>query len=248
MPIRARPAVPDGRAGRQEWKSAAPVLRQGDPEQAGATMVTISDDEFETLLRTIAAGDFADALTMVAGNPDLAGFAAREGATRTSAAPHFLEGVGHYVYAGDTALHIAAAAHAGELARRFVELGADVRARNRHGAEPLHYASDGAPGSPGWDPDAQAATINCLIEAGADPNAADRRGVAPLHRAVRARSAAAVQALLEGGADPRRRNRSGSTPMVLARWTTGRSGSGLAEAKAQLPEIVRLLKEYGAEE
>ena len=210
-------------------------------------MVTIPGDEFLALLRAIDAGDFAGARAMAADDPDLVRHAAQEGATRASAAPHFLDGMRQYVYAGDTALHIAAAAHAADLARHFLGLGADVRARNRHGAEPLHYAADGAPGLPGWDPGAQAATILCLIAAGADPNAADRRGVAALHRAVRTRSAAAVGALLEAGADPRQRNRSGSTPMVLARWTTGRSGSGQLEARAQLPEIVRLLERYGAE-
>jgi len=209
-------------------------------------MATAPGDDFETLLRTIAAGDSAGARALVAADPDLVRRAAAEGATRQSATPYFLDDVRHHVYAGDTALHIAAAAHAADLARRFLDLGADVRARNRHGAEPLHYAADGAPGLPGWDPDAQAATIACLIAAGADPNVADRRGVTPLHRAVRTRCAAAVRALLEGGADPQRRNCSGSTPMVLARWTTGRSGSGLEEAKAELPEIVRLLELHGA--
>ena len=43
-------------------------------------------------------------------------------------------------------------------------------ARNRRGAEPLHYAVDGVPGSRSWDPAAQAATVASLIDAGADPN------------------------------------------------------------------------------
>ena len=205
-----------------------------------------SDAAFEALLRTIAAGETEQARRLVAADPALARRAAREGATRTSAARHFLEGVRHHVYAGDTALHIAAAGHCPELVRQLLVLGADPRARNRHGAEPLHYAADGAPGLPGWDPSGQAGTIACLIEAGADPDAADRRGVTPLHRAVRTRAAAAVAALLDGGADPRRANGNGSTPLLLAARTTGRSGSGLAAAKAQLPEIVRLLESHGA--
>lgn len=206
----------------------------------------MANPDFEALLRAIADGDSERAFGLAGHNPELVRIAARDGATRQSATPHFLDGVRHYVYAGDTALHIAAAAHREDLARRFVDMGADSRARNRHGAEPLHYAADGAPGLPEWDPGAQAATIACLIEGGADPNAADRRGVTPLHRAVRTRCAAAVAALLEGGADPRRRNGSGSTPMSLTAWTTGRSGSGVAEARAQLPAIVALLEQYGA--
>ena len=125
-------------------------------------------------------------------------------------------------------------------------MGGDVRARNRRGAEPLHYAADGAPGSRAWNPPAQAATIASLIQAGADPNTVDRSGVTPLHRAVRTRCAAAVRALLDGGADVRRRNKSGSTPLQLATWNTGRGGSGSAESKAQQQEIARLLEQRGA--
>ncbi len=51
------------------------------------------------------------------------------------------------VYAGDTALHGAAFAYDAVLARRLVDTGADVRARNRRGGEPLHAAAIGVPGS-----------------------------------------------------------------------------------------------------
>jgi ankyrin repeat protein len=130
----------------------------------------------------------------------------------------------------------------------LVAAGADPSARNRRGAQPLHYAADGHPGSPNWNPERQAATVALLIEAGADPNATDASGVMPLHRAVRTRCAAAVGALLNGGADPGARNRRGSTPMQLATRTTGRGGSGSPESKAQQEEIVRLLERQGAPE
>ena len=64
---------------------------------------------------------------------------------------------------------------------------ADVRARNRFGDEPLHAAAVGRPGDPGWNPDAQTATIALLVESGADPNGVNKRGVGPLHIAVRTR-------------------------------------------------------------
>jgi len=147
------------------------------------------------------------------------------------------------VYAGDTALHIAAAAHRVELVRTLIAAGADVRARNRRVAEPLHHAADGTPGSPAWKPSAQAATIALLIKAGADPNALDKSGVAPLHRAVRTRCAAAVRALLDGGAHVRLAHKNGSTPIHLATRTTGRGGSGSAAAKEQQAEIIRVLKQ-----
>ena len=154
------------------------------------------------------------------------------GATRQESTDYFLVEIAHYVYAGDTALHVAAAGNQPDMARALVAAGADVRAKNRRGAQPLHYAADSHPGAAGWDPDAQAATIAYLIEAGADPNAVDNSGVAPLHRAVRTRGAAAVNALLHGGANPRRPNRNGSTPVTLATQNTGRGGSGTPQAKA----------------
>jgi ankyrin repeat protein len=88
--------------------------------------------------------------------------------------------------------------------QKLIATGANVRARRRRGAEPLHYAVDGMPGSLKWSPPAQAATVTRLIEAGADPNATNKSGVTPLHRAVRTRCSAAVKALLEGGADEAR--------------------------------------------
>jgi hypothetical protein len=180
--------------------------------------------------------------------------------TRASAAPavadpkllavvrggeHFRTDIGHQVYVGDTPLHLAAATHKPTLISKLLREGADVRARNRRGAEPLHYAVDGGPGSPRWDPIAQRESIAVLLTAGADPNALDKNGTSPLHRAVRNRCADAVAALLEGGADPRLHNGSGSTPMDLTQWTTGRGGSGSATAKAQRDQIVQLLIDHG---
>src|SRR5207247_7694668 len=60
---------------------------------------------------------------------------------------YFLDEIGHYVYGGDTALHVAAAAYRHDIARRLIAAGANLRARNRRGAEPLHYAVDGMPRS-----------------------------------------------------------------------------------------------------
>jgi ankyrin repeat protein len=168
--------------------------------------------------------------------------AAGVGATRQQAGAFFFTDIAHYMYAGDTALHLAAAAFRRQVAALLVARGARCRAKNRRGAEPLHYAAD----ANRWDPLAQAETIDYLIAAGADPDAPDRSGVSPLHRAVRTRSFAAVRALVEGGADPRRPNQAGSTPLHLAVQTTGRGGSGSPEARAQQAAIVRLLLERGA--
>lgn len=149
----------------------------------------------------------------------------------------------HHVYAGDTPLHGAAARHDPALVRTLLAAGADVNARNRRGAQPLHYAVDAMPGSRCWDPVAQRETVALLLAARADPNAIDKNGTSPLHRAVRNRCAAAVEELLAGGADPQLKNGRGSTAIDLTKWTTGRSGSGSPAAKKQLDEIKRLLAE-----
>jgi ankyrin repeat protein len=198
------------------------------------------------LTRSIAAGDVVGAAQLLAASPSLANAQLKHGASRQESTDYFLVEIQHYVYAGDTALHVAAASYQPEIARALVAGGADVGTRNRRGAQPLHYAADGGPGAANWNPDAQAATIAYLIEAGADPNAVDSSGVAPLHRGVRTRCAAAVSALLDAGADPRRPNRNGSTPLQLATQNTGRGGTGTPESKAQQSDIVRLLGLYGA--
>ena len=175
-------------------------------------------------------------------NPALVTTAASAGATRQEAASCFFKQISHYLYAGDTALHMAAAAFSRPMAELLVSCGADCRAKNRRGAEPLHYAAD----ANRWKPEAQAEVIEYLVSIGADPNAIDKSGVAPLHRAVRTRSLAAVSALLDGGANPRQHNKSGSTPLHLAVQNTGRGGSGSDEAHRQQAEIIKLLLERGA--
>jgi len=196
--------------------------------------------------RLIAVHDLAGVGRLLDASPDLAGAAIRTGASREDADTFFVSEIRHYVYAGDTALHIAAAAHERVVAEQLIANGAGARVRNRRGAEPLHDAADGSPGAPHWNPEAQRATIEYLIGEGADPNAFDNSGVAALHRAVRTRSAGAVVALLEGGADVRLQNKRGSTPLHLAVQNTGRSDSGSAAAKDQQLQIISVLLRHGA--
>jgi hypothetical protein len=205
------------------------------------------DADLWLLFRAIATGDSATASRLLADSPRLARDASPVGATRSSSTPYYIREIEHYVYAGDTALHVAAAAYRADLAEELVGLDADVSARNRRGAQAIHYAADGQPASEAWDPKAQAAIVAYLLRAGADPNAVDKSGVTPLHRAVRTRCASAVRVLLANGADPRRTNGSGSTPLQLAVHNTGRGGSGTAAAARQQREIIRLLTERGAQ-
>ncbi|TDP92805.1 ankyrin repeat domain-containing protein [Labedaea rhizosphaerae] len=153
----------------------------------------------------------------------------------------FLDALRAQVYEGDTALHAAAFAYDVESARVLLANGADVRARNRRGGEPLHAAAAGDPGSARWNPRRQRAVIEYLVEAGADPDATALGGVTALHRAVRNRCSAAVDALLRAGADPSLTNDNGSRPADLAHWTTGRGGVGGQAAKTEQLVIIDLL-------
>ncbi len=204
------------------------------------------DGALLAVFRAISSGDRGSVGRRVGEEPGLAKAAIRTGATRQDPDTHFLRSIHHYVYAGDTALHVASAAHDRALAELFVAHGADVHARNRRGAEPLHYAADGRTGAADWDRDGQKFVITYLIEVGADPDAMDKSGVAPMHRAVRTRSSDAVRALIEGGANPRLRNKSGSTPLHLAVQNTGKGNSGSDVAREEQRKIIALLLEHGA--
>ena len=192
--------------------------------------------DFTRFLVAIAGLDYVAAVELLNVSPSLAT------AKLARADEFFLAERLAEVYEGDTALHAAAFSYDRELARELITRGADIRAKNRRGAEPLHAAVIGVPGTASWNPTRQCVVIAYLIEAGADPDAAAAGGVTPLHRAVRNRCSAAVDALLRAGADPRLRNDGGSTASDLAHWTTGRGGTGSAEAKAEQKIILELLK------
>src|ERR1700722_10159943 len=116
----------------------------------------------------------------------------------------------HWIYAGDTALHLAAAGHRVELVRLLLAAGAEPNsAKNHRQSGPLHYAADGYIKGADWDAKRQVKTIQCLLAAGAHINAQDKNGATPLHRAVRTRCAAAVKCLLESGSDATLKNKPG---------------------------------------
>jgi hypothetical protein len=195
------------------------------------------DTNFSAFVRVVIGGDMATAARMLADDPGLATRRFADGATRGNPTDFFVKDIKHYIYKGDTALHMAAAAFQRAIAELLVRAGADPSAKNRMGAEPIHYAAD----TNHRNADAQSDTIAYLISAGSNPNATNAHGVTPLHRAVRTRSAAAVHALLAGGADARQKNKNGSTPIDLATRNTGKSGSGSPLARAQQKEIIAML-------
>ena len=154
--------------------------------------------------------------------------------------------IAHWIYEGDTALHIAAAAYRVEIAKLLLGAGANVgAAMNHRRSQPLHYAADGYLDNPNWNAKRQVRMIEVLLEAGADIHAQDKNGATPLHRAVRTRCAEAAKALLAAGTDATLRNKPGSTPFHLAVQNTGRGGSGAQKAKAAQREIIRAFLEHG---
>jgi hypothetical protein len=202
-----------------------------------------SDAALRELVTAIVSPDPNSFSRLIATAPQLAKACFQgAGATRQTATAFFVPEVGRYLNRGDTALHFAAAAYKVEMAGRLLALGADVRAKNRLGAEPLHAAAVGSPNSLRWNPAAQVATMKFLIDSGADPDAIDKLGAAPLHKAVRTCCADAVELLFACGANPERKNKRGSTSLRLAQVNSGRGGSGSAEAKAQQAEILQLLQ------
>src|SRR5438445_9240468 len=152
----------------------------------------------------------------------------------------------HWIYVGDTALHLAAAGYRVELVRLLLAAGADPNSTTNHRRSgPLHYAADGYINGPDWNAKRQVKTIQCLLDAGAEINAQDKNGAAPLHRAVRTRCAAAVTCLLEGGSDATLKNKPGSTPLNLAVIDTGHGGTGADAARAAQREIIHEFLSFG---
>lgn len=152
----------------------------------------------------------------------------------------YKSGIFHWIYAGDTALHLAAAGYRLEIVRALLAAGADPSAAGNHRrSTPLHYAADGFVSGPVWDARRQVATLECLLGSGANVHSQDKNGATALHRAVRTRCAAAVRCLLRAGSDPTLKNKPGSTPFHLAVQNTGRGGSGTAIAIGAQREIIR---------
>lgn len=187
----------------------------------------------ETIFAAILDDDRPRAKQLLKADPGLA--------TRLIGEPQLFQSkIFHWIYAGDTALHLAAAGYRVEIIRLLLAAGADPNASENHRRSgPLHYAADGYLTGPDWNAERQVETIQCLIDAGAAINAQDKNGAAPLHRAVRTRCAAAVKYLLERGSDPKLRNKPGSTPFHLAVQNTGRGGSGEEVAKEAQRQIIR---------
>ena len=114
---------------------------------------------FLDFVRVVVDGDIDQVSRYLADSPALARMTSGVGATRQEPSTLFFADIGHYLYAGDTALHMAAAAFRRHVAERLIAHGADCAAKNRRGAEPLHYAADGYLENASWDADRQVAPL-----------------------------------------------------------------------------------------
>ena len=205
------------------------------------TKPSSADSPFQSLLQAIVDDDRPKVAALLKQDADLA-------AEQIKTPELYRSKILHWLYAKDTALHLAAAGYRVEIARDLIKAGADPNAaQNMRRSRPLHYAADGCPGNEIFDPKRQVKMIETLLKAGAEINAPDKNGATALHRAVRTRCAAAVECLLEAGANPALKNKPGSTAFHLAVQNTGRGGSGNEEAKTAQPKIIELLLAHGAD-
>jgi ankyrin repeat protein len=190
------------------------------------------------LLDAVVA-DEAQAVRLVRAAPDLA--------KARVADERLVKEVPHQLYAGDTALHLAAAAQRPLVVAALIEAGADANAENRRGAIALHYACDARPkAGRTWNPSTQRSVIEMLLDAGSDIEQKDKAGATPLHRAIRGRSPEAVRRLLERGARvDATHGRQRTTPLHIVTHSTGASGTRGTHAEQQ--EILELLLQYGAD-
>jgi len=199
---------------------------------AGANWTVVKNEtELEQLFEAIFRDDLNGVKGLLRRNPGVVKLGAGEAVLSME--------VLHWIYVGDTALHVAAAGHRVEIVKALLAAGADVNAAQNHRrSRPLHYAADGANNHPNWKATRQVETIRALLDAGAEIGAGDKNGATALHRAVRTRCALAVKFLLERGADATALNKPGSTAFHLAVQNTGRGGSGSAGAHAAQREII----------
>lgn len=152
----------------------------------------------------------------------------------------------HWLYVGDTALHLAAAGYRVEIVNALIAAGADPNAAfNHRRGTPLHYAADGFITGPAWNEKRQLQTIAALLKAGACNNFQDKNGATALHRATRNRCAGAVKALLNAQCDPNLTNKPGSTAFHLAVQNTGRGGSGAEESRVAQRQIIDTFLAFG---
>ena len=115
---------------------------------------------FQSLFAAILEDDRAKVNRLLNQHPGLA----RNGASEED---RYETRIAHWIYAGDSALHVAAAGYRVEIAKMLLAAAADSgSAKNRRWSQPLHYASDGYLESAFWNARRQVAMIRLLLKGG----------------------------------------------------------------------------------
>src|SRR6266403_1379921 len=126
------------------------------------------------LVRAIITNDRSEVAKLIGASPLLARERLAVGATRGGAPDFYFEEINHYLFAGDTPLHAAAAGYRTEIARAMIKNGANPNALDKSGVAPLHRAvRQRCPKA-----------VNALLRNGADVRLKNKRGSTPLHLAV----------------------------------------------------------------
>ena len=111
----------------------------------------------------------------------------------------------------NTALHLAALSERLEIAKLFIDHGANTTAENENRELPLHLLSRGQYVSQ----ENGAGIVQLLLERGVDANAPDRHQNTPLHSASSLGRLEIARALLDHGAKPGLGNDGAQTPLHL---------------------------------
>ncbi len=92
----------------------------GPPQNLDERSNSMEKSSFLGFIRLVIDGDLDGVSRRLRSDPALATMASPIGATRQDAADYFFTEISHYIYAGDTALHMAAAAFSRSMAGLLV--------------------------------------------------------------------------------------------------------------------------------
>src|SRR2546429_5104029 len=128
------------------------TVRPGCCRRGESLLMNPTGEPLLELVRAVIAGDGALVGHLLAASPALTTMTYGDGTHRHSAKEYILEEVGHYVYVGDSALHIAAAAYKCHIALALIAAGAKCTPSNPHRADPHPLSSARVPPPAPIDP------------------------------------------------------------------------------------------------